>query len=619
MTSGSMLKYIQTNNSELNSIVEDEDEPREISEQQTEQTIEKKRQIYSYFKKISENQSKCNFCNKNLKTPNSTTTTMTRHLKTQHPAKFQDYQNELNTNEINNKKRKNKDTPQQQDIMTSMSKSEKFSTSNKKAKLITNKIVEMIALDYQPISIVEDYGFKRVIAAAEDRFVLPSREHTDNAIYNKIKNMIAEWNIEIENSDSNISIFFVTDNARNISSALSHNGSNFEHISCTAHTLQLVIDDAVKESNMTDLLKRCKAIVTHYNHSNIASERLAETQKRLNLAPHKLIQMVNTRWNSIYLMLQRMLEQKDAILIDLPKIKKRQLLFARNWNMIEGYVILLKPVFEATKELSREDTPILSMVLPIIYTIEAKLNLFLTSTTQNPGTCFAENLLRSMCKRFDVYKENKIYIIAMLVDPRFKGIMLNEYELLQAKLHITSEAEKYRYNNEILSQPSTSDELLTKKLENSNYSLWDILHQRSVSKESTIVTSINEVTIEIENYLKLKNIEPTADPLKWWEENYQTFPQLLPVIFKFLGIPGTSVCRERLFSGSGLTVSSRRTRLSPFLVEYLVFLHNQEMDQVALFNLTETMIIELLPKIGQRSRFLKHLEDLKIQNIGINI
>lgn len=81
-----------------------------------------------------------------------------------------------------------------------------------------------------------------------------------------------------------------------------------------------------------------KAIVMYFNHSNIASERLADTQKRLNLAPNKLIQMVNTRWNSIYLMLQIMLEQKDAILIHLSKIKKGQLLFARDWNMIECYV-----------------------------------------------------------------------------------------------------------------------------------------------------------------------------------------------------------------------------------------------------------------------------------------
>lgn len=84
-------------------------------------------------------------------------------------------------------------------------------------------------------------------------------------------------------------------------------------------------------------------------------------------------------------MLQIMLEQKYAILIDLSKIKKGQLLITRDWNMIEVYVALLKPVFKATKELSRKDIPTLSMVLPIIYTIEVKLNLFLTSMTQNQG------------------------------------------------------------------------------------------------------------------------------------------------------------------------------------------------------------------------------------------
>lgn len=88
------------------------------------------------------------------------------------------------------------------------------------------------------------------------------------------------------------------------------------------------------------------------------------------------------------------------------------------------------------------------------------------STTQKPETCFAKNLLRSMCNRFDLYKENNIYIIAMLIDPRFKGLMLNKNELLQAKLHITQEVEKYRYNYEILSQSSTSDELSFYQLKN---------------------------------------------------------------------------------------------------------------------------------------------------------
>jgi len=62
-------------------------------------------------------------------------------------------------------------------------------------------------------------------------------EHTGNAIYNKIKNMAAQRNIQIENNNSKISIYFVTDNARNIFSALSHNRGNFEQILCTAHIL----------------------------------------------------------------------------------------------------------------------------------------------------------------------------------------------------------------------------------------------------------------------------------------------------------------------------------------------------------------------------------------------
>jgi len=60
---------------------------------------------------------------------------------------------------------------------------------------------------------------------------------------------------------------------------------------------------------------------------------------------------------------------------------------------------------------------------------------------------------------------------------------------------------------------------------------------------SFIKTEPNRTLIKCSN---IKNIEPTAGPLKWWEENHQTFPHLLPVVLKFLSIPSTSVCSERL-------------------------------------------------------------------------
>ncbi|CAI6354380.1 unnamed protein product [Macrosiphum euphorbiae] len=144
----------------------------------------------------------------------------------------------------------------------------------------------------------------------------------------------------------------VTDNARNISCLFNNYNSNdiLHHYFCAAHTLQLAIEDALKENNMGSLLKKCRSIVTHYNHSNKSWGRLQQIQIRLNLPNHKLIQMVETRWNSVYLMLERIIEQKEAIVFDLVKDID---VTVGEWELINGYVEILKPVLEATKEFSQ--------------------------------------------------------------------------------------------------------------------------------------------------------------------------------------------------------------------------------------------------------------------------
>lgn len=67
--------------------------------------------------------------------------------------------------------------------------------------------------------------------------------------------------------------------------------------------------------------------------------------------------------------------------------------------------------------------------------------------------------------------------------------------------------EKHRVNVKILSQPSTSQSIAKGLTENSNYSHFDILHQRSISKVIikvivTIITLIKKVTIEV-GFLKV--------------------------------------------------------------------------------------------------------------------
>lgn len=114
-------------------------------------------------------------------------------------------------------------------------------------------------------------------------------EHTGQTIFLKIKNMVSKWGIDAENS--NTPIYIVTDNARNIGNGFAHFNENqhLHHILCTAHTLQLAINDAVKENNMGDVLKKCRSLVSHYNHSAKSYERFYDIQTRLNLPQHKLI------------------------------------------------------------------------------------------------------------------------------------------------------------------------------------------------------------------------------------------------------------------------------------------------------------------------------------------
>jgi len=64
----------------------------------------------------------------------------------------------------------------------------------------------------------------------------------------------------------------------------------------------------------------------------------------------------------------------------------------REWELINGYVEILKLDLEATKEFSQEDTPTFSMVNPIIYTIETKLDNFIV---KNSNTAVGIRFARS--------------------------------------------------------------------------------------------------------------------------------------------------------------------------------------------------------------------------------
>ena len=131
-------------------------------------------------------------------------------------------------------------------------------------------------------------------------------QHTAEAIKNEINRMLTAWEVE----DKALTI--LSDNAANVIARLAQTG--IDHQSCFVHTLRLVIHDAIStQRSINDMLAICRRIAAHFNHLPLAHHRLEILQDKHNLRKHHIIQDVSTHWNSSFYMLQRILEQKNAL------------------------------------------------------------------------------------------------------------------------------------------------------------------------------------------------------------------------------------------------------------------------------------------------------------------
>ena len=112
-----------------------------------------------------------------------------------------------------------------------------------------------------------------------------------------MRRVVSEWELEEK------LVAVVTDNAANITAAVRQlqqtDGCRaVKHLPCFAHTLNLVVQQAVQA--IVDLKTKVKNIVTYFHQSTVAAAKLEELQEQMrpNQAPLKLKNDVVTRWNS---------------------------------------------------------------------------------------------------------------------------------------------------------------------------------------------------------------------------------------------------------------------------------------------------------------------------------
>merc|ERR1712121_203735 len=98
-------------------------------------------------------------------------------------------------------------------------------------------------------------------------------------------------------------------------------------VGCAGHHLNLIAQAGFKQvSGAALLVKKCKQIVEHIRSSVPASYMLVKYQEELELPLHSVLQENNTRWWSIILMNQSLMDKMTAITLVLGHNNKSHLI-----------------------------------------------------------------------------------------------------------------------------------------------------------------------------------------------------------------------------------------------------------------------------------------------------
>ncbi|KAL0879302.1 hypothetical protein ABMA27_003081 [Loxostege sticticalis] len=405
--------------------------------------------------------------------------------------------------------------------------------------------------------LTEDFVFKTVLLGC-CHF---SGSHTSQNIASEINAIVDQWGLQGKVN------FMVSDNGANVVKAVK-DILGLKHFGCFAHTLNLIVDDALKYCK--EKIDKVRRIVTHYKKSTTSAERLAKYQLNQNTPqPKHLIQDVDTRWNSTFYMLSRFVELKEAVrstmaLIDrdLPQIT------AEDWNMFEELIVVLRPFEELTRSMSGEKYLTASSVIVMTRCLKEALNITIEKASSETVSDIALFLKAGLSDRLKHIEQSRTLSLCTFMDPRFKMQGFEEEnEATRTKEHvkklvadIISKDESQRA--ELIPAEQNQEPRPQPDNELSPWSIFDKLLGQSTAKGTPLSRAIKEVDMYLsDERLPRKNSAGNWNcPLEWWRNHRAVYPNLAKLYIRQCNIVATSVPCERMFSKSGLIINQRRTR-----------------------------------------------------------
>lgn len=474
-----------------------------------------------------------------------------------------------------------------------------------KWKQIDEQLTTMIVKEYQPFSVVEDEEFKKFVSMLNPHYKLPSRKtvsssllpqlftkieervsqklqnvtaaclttdcwtsvnnqnfmavtshfinsefklesvllectefderHTANNLATRLQEVIRKWGLE------NKVAACVSDNAYNIAAAIRL--CNLRHLSCFAHSLNLIVQKAIKEESVAPVISKIKSIVEYFKRSPHSLAKLHTTQEQMGLAKLKLKQDVPTRWNSTLEMLSRCFEVKDAIVSTLALLNTNlSNVNQTEWKTVEKLIEILKIFQVTTEEISSEKTVTRSKVIAFVKCINKHmLSLSLQPPSEMPPhlQSVISCIQKEMFNRFKDIEENELSAQCTVLDPRFKKLGFDDenkfnaaVEKIKAKITTFHVEDTAAVEAKETPQPTSSSSLLWGEFDSK------VAKLSAREGHSRLAAGI----VELDKYLQEPLLPRSQNPLQWWQDRRNVYPRLFQMAMRRLCILGKYLC-----------------------------------------------------------------------------
>ncbi|XP_045451574.1 E3 SUMO-protein ligase ZBED1-like [Melitaea cinxia] len=508
-------------------------------------------------------------------------------------------------------------------------------STNEKTNL-DKLLLNMMAIDCQPFSIVDDEGFKSFVYGLNPNYELPDRKTLSTTLLAReyeerlatIKSVVStecssmciavdSWTSRTMQPYIAITGHFINKTTLDFKSILlqcslldgTHTGENiaqaissaicewnltdkinffvtdnapnmlsaanilgYSHYGCFAHTINLIAKNALALPDVDSAIVKIKKIVAHFKRSSQAKEQLLRYQ-------------INS---------QGIAEGSALTLI--MSVPTR---WISTFLMLQRFVHLQESI-KATVPNLNVDLPVIPLqewkcleqiceVLKPLY--EATLIMsgdnYLTASKAMVITQGLLNMHAQMASNNTFYEP--VQKLAKDIDVGLKQRLSN----INYNLHITvctfldPRFKQFAFDNETLRITKT---YIIKEICNiigedqpstipescaPELSLWNVIDQK-ISASQPPRSTHTKVSEEVDMYLKQVVINSESCPLEWWRGHKIIYPSLFLIFVKYFNIIVTSVPCGRAFSKAGHLINDRRTRLTSSKVAKLMFLHGNK-------------------------------------------